>query len=363
MSFKEAYRQWNETVTPGRELTDRLLQKAAARNGRPAGRMRRKAAARTGRQTTRLWHRTAVAAVLLCAVLSCSMPVLAAHVEPVYQFLYLLSPKAAQYFMPVRMSSEDQGIRMEVVSAYVHEDTAEIYITMEDLEGDRIDETTDLFDSYSIHRPFGAVGTCERAGYDAESGKVSFLITLKERSDDWKEHPIRGDKVTFSVQEFLSHKAAYEAVAIPLDLAEVPEEPVTEEAELRGCGGAYEANGIGDTADVLCSNASVDLLPDGSVTLTAWGYRDSLLHIQTAFGDTREHDNHGYLWLENADGKKDAAYSLSFMNGEDPDHPVSYTEEVFDISAEDLAEYTLYGHYVISGQKTEGSWSVTFPLE
>lgn len=348
MNFKEAYRQWNETVVPPRELTDRLLGEASER---------------TGKGMRRSWRRAATAAVLLCAVLSCSMPTLAAHVEPVYQILYRLSPKTAQHFMPVQMSSEDQGIRMEVVSAYVHEDTAEIYVTMEDLESDRIDETTDLFDSYSIHRPFHAEGTCERAGYDAGSGKVSFLITLKERSDNWKAHPIHGNKVTFSVGEFLSHKAVYEDIIIPLNLAEVPKEPVTEEAELRGCGGAYEAYGIGDTADVLRSNASMSLLPDDSVILTAWGYKDGMLRIQTAFGDTREHDNHGYLWLENADGKKNAAYSLSFCSEEDPEHPVSYTEEVFDLSLEELEGCTLHGHYVISGQRTEGSWRITFPLE
>ncbi|MCI8429264.1 MAG: hypothetical protein HFI16_03270 [Lachnospiraceae bacterium] len=348
MNFKEAYRQWNEAVVPDRMLTDRLLKKAGKR---------------TGTHMFRSWYRTAAAILLFCAVFSFSMPVLAAHVEPVYQFLYLLSPKAAQYFMPVQMSSEDQGIRMEVVSACVHEDTAKIYITMEDLEGDRIDGTTDLYDSYSIHRPFNSVGTCERAGYDSETGKVSFLITLKEREEDWSKHPIEGDKVTFSVQEFLSRKAKYEDIVIPLNLADVPPNPETRKADLHGYGGAYELYGIGETTDVLLPNVSMDLLPDHSVTLTAWGYQNGMLHIQTSLGNTKEHDNHGCLWLENANGKQDAAYSISFWDETDPEHPVTYQEEVFDLSMEELADCTLHGYYVISGQKTEGSWKVTFPLE
>ena len=348
MNFKDAYRQWNETVVPDQKLTDRLLKNGCKR---------------TGKQMSRSWQGTAAAVFLFCAVFSFSMPVLAVHMEPVYQFLYLLSPKAAQYFMPVQMSSEDQGIRMEVISAYVHEDTAEIYVTMEDLEGDRIDGSTDLYDSYSIHRPFDSVGTCERAGYDPETGKVSFLITLKEQSEDWSKHPIEGDKVTFSVQEFLSHKAKYEDVVIPLSLAEVPPDPETRKADPHGYSGEYEFYGIGDTTDVLLPNVSINLLPDNSVTLTAWGYRNGMLHIQTFLGNTLEHDNHGYLWLENAGKKQESSYSISFWDETDPEHPVTYQEEVFDISMEELADCTLHGYYVISGQKTEGSWKVTFPLE
>ncbi len=348
MKFKDAYRQWNETIVPDRTLTDRLLRKAAGRNRK---------------QTHTLWYRTAAAVFLFCAAVSCSMPALIAHAGPVYEFLYFLSPKTAQYFMPVQMTSEDQGIRMEVVSAFVHDDTAEIYITMEDLESDRIDGSTDLFDSYSIHRPFDSVGTCERAGYDAATGRVAFLITLKERSQDWSEHPIQGDKITFSVREFLSHKATYEDLVIPLDLTQVPEEPATQKADLRGCGGDYEAYGIGDTADVLVPGASTNILPDGSIALTAWGYQNGMLHIQTRLGNTLEHDNHGYLWLEDSNGKRNSAYSISFQDETDPEHPVTYCEEVFDLSMEELADCTLHGYYVISGQRTEGNWKVTFPLE
>lgn len=348
MNFKEAYRAWNQHIIPDQALTGRLLLEASGRN-------------RT--QTRFPRYRAATAVLLLCAVLPCSLPVLTAHAEPVYQLLYAISPKTAQRLMPVKKSAEDQGIRMEVVSAAVYEDTAEICITMEDLEGDRIDETTDLYDSYSIHRPFGATGTCERIGYDAESGRVTFLITLKERSEDWSEHPIRGDKVTFSVSEFLSHKSVYKDLVIPLDLTDVPEDPAVTEAEPHGYGGSYERYGIGDRTDVLVPNTSVELLPDGSVTLTALGYRDGLLHIQTNLGNTREHDNHGYLWLEHAGEKWHSAYSVSFWDETDPEHPVTYEEEVFEISMDELADWTLHGYYVISGEKTEGNWRVTFPLE
>lgn len=57
----------------------------------------------------------------------------------------------------------------------VQGDRADIYISMQDLTGDRIDETMDLFDSYQINRPFDSSGACRLAGYDAQQKAAAFL--------------------------------------------------------------------------------------------------------------------------------------------------------------------------------------------
>ena len=67
-----------------------------------------------------------------------------------YEALYTFFPGAAEFFSPVNESCVDNGIEMCVKAIYVHDDSADIYISMKDLTGDRIDETTDLFDSYEI---------------------------------------------------------------------------------------------------------------------------------------------------------------------------------------------------------------------
>ncbi len=54
--------------------------------------------------------------------------------QAAYEILYAVSPKIAQEFKPVRMSSEDNGIKMEV----------------------------------SINRPFSSSATCEMISYDEE---------------------------------------------------------------------------------------------------------------------------------------------------------------------------------------------------
>ena len=68
----------------------------------------------------------------------------AAGTEPVYSILYALSPALAQQFQPIQKSCVSNGIRMEVVSARLEGSTAQLYLTMQDLEGDRLDESCDF---------------------------------------------------------------------------------------------------------------------------------------------------------------------------------------------------------------------------
>lgn len=158
------------------------------------------------------------AAILLCLSVTVSA---AANFSPsVYSLMHDVSPEIAQFFSPVRKSCEDNGIKMEVVSAYIHGNTAEIYISMQDLTGDRIDESTDLFDSYDIDRWFDSFAHCERIGYDADTKTVTFLITITQR-ENGKDIDIGGRKIRFSVKSFLSKKNEQNGVPINFDLAKV----------------------------------------------------------------------------------------------------------------------------------------------
>ena len=109
----------------------------------------------------RTMRRTALlcAALVLCAALT--LPALADGVPAVYELLYRVSPATAQYFRSVRMSCEDQGVRMEVISAYAQDDNAQIYFTLQDLTGDRLSQDADLFESYSIHASWSMEADCE----------------------------------------------------------------------------------------------------------------------------------------------------------------------------------------------------------
>ena len=89
------------------------------------------------------------AAIILC--ITVTVPVLAATVNPIYELVYKISPGLAQMMKPVQMSCEDNGIKMEVISASVYENEAAVYLLLEDMtDQNRIDENTDLFDSYNL---------------------------------------------------------------------------------------------------------------------------------------------------------------------------------------------------------------------
>ncbi len=163
--FEPIYRHMQQSIAPAPSLVEdtiqlvRQTQRTAKKHRRPLPAL------------------GAAAAVVVCLMLTAS--VLAANVPEFYSALYAVSPRAAQFFIPVRQACEDNGIRMEVLSAYIHHDTAEIYISMQDTEGlGRIDETTDLYDSYSIHRPFSSAATCSLASYDPDIKRQRFFSPL-----------------------------------------------------------------------------------------------------------------------------------------------------------------------------------------
>lgn len=370
--LKEKYKHMSDQISPSPELVENLLRTARAeaekkmtdqeRQKTVAGRPYAKA----GKQKRTRKHVLGKPAILLAAVAICifaAMPALAASVPQIYDLMYQVSPSAAQFFMPVQKSCEDKGIDMEVISAYIHGNTAEIYITMQDLTGDRLDETTDLFDSYDINRPFDSIGHCERVGYDAETKTATFLITISEFGD----RDITGDKITFSVREFLSGKQYFEEVEIPVDLTKVQEAASTQDVYLTGSGGNY-ASYIEDPteAKVLVPAASMEEFPIEGIEMTGIGYIDGRLHIQNAYPNRLENDNHGYFYLKDAAGNQiNCSYNLYFaenLNVDDADR-LDYCEMIFDIPKEEVKNYELYGYYVTSGTLTKGDWRVTFPIE
>ena len=126
-----------------------------------------------------IMRRAVAAAATIMLVFTMSVPALAAaDYEPAYNLLYKVSPTIAQKLKPVRMSCEDNGIKFEVISAYVEGSEAKIFISAQDIDGDKIDETTDLFDSYSINTPFDCSSSCENISYDTKTKTATFLISI-----------------------------------------------------------------------------------------------------------------------------------------------------------------------------------------
>ena len=347
--FAQQYRKLQEQILPDEARIHMVIRETE------------KLEQRRSKKSLFLW-KPAVALMAACACLYLSMPALAASSASVYQIMYRVSPQIAQYFMPVQKSDTDQGIKMEVLSASIQGSVANIYLTMQDLEGNRLDETTDLFDSYRINCPFDSTNHCERIGYDADTKTVTFLVTIEA----WGNRDICGDKITFSVDTFLSGKKTYEQIPIPLDLSQITKTSRTQTVSIRG-GGARDDEWLiqlDHDQTALIPSAPLKGFPVDGIALTGIGYVDGRLHIQTAVGNVLESDNHGWFWFQDSLGKNvRSVYSFSFVDEARQGERMDYCEEVFEIGRDELEDCQLYGYFVTAGKKTDGTWRVTFPLE
>ena len=294
------------------------------------------------------------AAAVLCIALA--LPVMAAS-DAGYELLYTVMPAVAQRLKPVQLSCEDNGIVMEVVSASVEGDTAEAYIALRDLTGDRVDDTTDLFDSWYFHTPFDSMGTCRFESYDESTGTALFYVFMQTM--DGEDIRADDDKITFSAGKFLSRKQDLEGVELPGVLENCSIEPKTAQRWPRGWSGLDYVLSEGDPLFLVSLDAPLCVPADG-VAVTAAGYVNGKLHIQVRYEDILRTDNHGFLYLLDADGTEtQCLYSESFFAD---DGVSSYEDYVFDVPVEVLGQYTLHGDFRTCACLTEGRWQVTFTL-
>lgn len=347
--FREKYHNMNEQVKPSPQLINSVINEA--------NHNKRKS----------IFHKpTFITAILIICILG-SLPVLSATVPTFYHTIYQISPATAQFFKPVQKSDISNGVKMQVEGAYIHENVAEIYITMQDLEGDRIDGTTDLFDSYSINRPFSSAAGCRFVDYDDKTKTATFLIEITEFDNE----KIIGKKMTFSVREFLSGKQHHENMPIDIDLSLLDNDVFTQFVDIMGGGGInyerympnYKDMDYDYKTEVLLGSNSVGFSVE-DIEITAIGYIDDMLHIQTATKNKLTKDNHGFVYLKNRDGEIfHSDYSISFIEDSNTGNRIDYDEFIFDIPQSEIDQYSLFGDFVTGGQLTKGDWEVTFPIE
>ena len=305
-----------------------------------------------------IMRRAVAAAATIMLVFTMSVPALAAaDYEPAYNLLYKVSPTIAQKLKPVRMSCEDNGIKFEVISAYVEGSEAKIFISAQDIDGDKIDETTDLFDSYSINTPFDCSSSCENISYDTKTKTATFLISISQ----WNEQDIIGEKITFRAREMLSNKQEYDMVLSDLDMNNISTAPetVTPTHIFGGSGTNYSE--VENNFRALKATGIL-ISPVEGVDITAMGYVDGDLHIQVRYENVLKTDNHGYIYFQNNEGEK-ITCNANVEFSTDSEYQERYVEYIYDLSDIELAEYDAYGYFVTSDTLITGNWSVTFPLE
>ncbi len=346
--FREKYHSMNEQISPDKELVNKIIGSLYETK-------------KEKNKTRNFFGKPAIIPAIFVILILTVTPVLAANVPVIYKLMHLVSPAVAQFFTPVQISCVDNSIKMEVVSAYIHDDTAEIYITMQDLTGDRIDETTDLYDCYSINPPFSSTATCQRIGYDEKTKKVTFLISITELG----AKKLLGDKISFSVRKFISDKHEYNEIPVAVDFTNISNTKETQLVSANGGSGPEFEQYIPDLRSkvkVLVPSAPMAFPVEG-IDFTGIGYVDGMLHLQTSVVNNLTKDNHGYFFFRDINGNKvEYIYQTGFVENPYNDNRIDLTEYVFDIPQDEIGQYSLYGTFVTSGSFTEGNWQVTFHI-
>lgn len=316
-----------------------------------------------------------VLALVAALIIIFAFAVTSNAVKPFIRNLFKDTKQFVEMLKPVNVSCISEGIEMKVISANVAGSEAYIYISMQDLEGNRIDDSFDLYDSYSISRSFDGYGTCEKVDFDKETGIITFLVTVG--SNNGKN--IKNGKITFSVKESLGGKITFNSYIDEIDLKKFVLSSETKQiTSRRGAGydGTEEMKKFVDNLESLVPKGKL-ASPFPGVTITAIGYVDGKLHIQLLYENIGETDCHGSVRLVNKEGKKIRSFcSVSFWdeNGnaeiqknlfgkEYIQYFDSYDEQVFEISPEELKNCRLFGEFSSHTEYIEGNWSVTFDIK
>lgn len=337
------------------QVKTRALETNESLNGQPPLR-RGEAGGRTAYHRPR-YKRPGLILAVVCLCLLLAVPALAVS-SSFQELLYLIAPQTAQFLRPIERSCEDQGIRMEVTAAMYDEDTLGAYLTFQDISGARIDDTLDLYD-YQI-KGYNSF-THELIHYD-ESSRTATIRLVGQR--DKKQAP---GKITLSVTSFLSGKTDFRDLALaPGLLTKLSDQTMAvPEACISGGGNISANSGQDGTRTFLQPSAEEKKISEqvNFVTVSAAGMIDGKLHIQTRWEQSV--DNHGFIYGKNERGeicRPVSNYSFGMADGQ-PVYGRNYVEYVFDLSADELDDYTWYGDFTEDGVYLEGDWQVTFASE
>lgn len=315
-----------------------------------------KSDASSGKKSTKpTWKKiVAIAAIISLLIMSMTIAVSADNYTA-YKILYSVNEGMAKKLSLVNESCEDNGIQMTVEAVNIDDNKADIYISLRDLTGDRIDETTDLFDSYRINTTADSMSGCQSVSYDEETKTKTFLISIEQ------DEPIVGEKLKFSVSELITGKTETYCKLDIVEKLNVTKGYVSS-TDLSVRGGSGDDNfDLDAPRQMLKTDKGNGFSPVSGVRIVGYGFIDNQLHIQAYYENILEYDNHGFVYLRDDKGEKvSMEYDIAFW---DEENTGSYEEYVFDVSQKEFDDCEVYGKFTTCDTNIKGNWSVSIWVE
>ncbi|EEG78617.1 DUF4179 domain-containing protein [Dethiobacter alkaliphilus] len=308
--------------------------------------------------------RPAAAALMICLLFIFSTGVAAATIKSFNNVLALVSPGIASILYPVNVSDEDKGIKMEVVAAMNDDEMAVIYVTMQDLTGNRVDENIDLY-NYSL------TGTMMLNSQVVHYDEKTQTATLRIVGNGGKS--LNNKLAGIYINSFLSDKQIHDEVNTGINLLDIGK---TDQLQLIPLDMDNIPGGGGNLYSEYRNQGIVNILKPEQMKISFpgidfmyisnMGYIEDRLHIQTRWvGDGV--DDHGYFYFVDSKGDTVNIDSSRISFGTDEtgttQYGSEYSEYIFAVEDIDLNDVELMGYFVTNGNFTTGKWRTTFRFE
>lgn len=342
-SYEEIIRNRLNTIeTPEYDIASEVHERIKTNRGR--------------RKTMKVGLITSICIMLSVGVFAESIPGLS-------QIIRFLSPETAEMIQTIEKPVENDGIKMEVVGAYNDDEMVVIYITMQDLTEDRLDESLDLY-NYSLSE--GTFFNAQTIDYDEETKTAVIRVQVNGGRN------MNRKTMEFSVSSFLSGKRIFDEVETGISLADIesitPQTMTLNTEDVSGGGGELISQWLEQgTMQILKEGEREITIPDiDFMYITNIGYIDDMLHIQTKWTGEGK-DDHGYFYFTDRENNRLDIYPSNIYFGIDElgntKSRGQHQEYVYDMKDTDLENTLLKGYFVGSGSYTEGDWKVNFKLE
>ncbi len=286
-------------------------------------------------------------------------------------WLYQFWPEIALKLMPVNLTCDNQGFRMEVISAY--EQDSEVYLTfsIQDLKGNRINDLTAIAPTVkdgeklkSYEKMFGS--------YDPEQRRIIFgaeyiLPTTAEV-----------DQLTVSLdtlwlgEHFYANLTPYYQKHGSIDRTM----PVPDYAVVLG---PYHDTGLPSGIRLIDSDCNISIPLCDSVYLTGIGMIDGQLHVQIHYknnvkqtiydkiGITEFYPDYGWLFVNDTDGNslytgdlESDAISIVRWGGASGEYEPEWEEFFFTVDPARL-KTALISIDIRRTTPCKGNWEVRIP--
>lgn len=275
-----------------------------------------------------------------------------AHVEEV----------AFDELAPIGLSTEKQGIRMEVVSGCRKGDNAYFLLTTQELSGEYSDYSCDP--PHDLQTEDGTVyGHYIRLGINRTENTTTWLYCV-----DLSKAPLAENNALRVGIEELDFKEEREVDLLPLlELDGRTEEGITlpENYPVFTIDGKRAEDGL----KVLSDEGSLDIHLDGNTYLSAIGWIGDQLHVQLV-GKNEKLPDPGYENLRlfincSVTGKpyEEIRVDGSPVSWFNLQNETSREEYIFNCTPEDVDSMRLYGYGTIMRATLRDDWTVEVPLD